>query len=127
MAKPTGRPFQFPITPLQAINVEAGAAKAPPKAPRSGDPEALVLTANAVLALDANLARIFNSTGIDDDELKHERAQYVHALKAMADFFKQIGIKDYDRRFYRLALAIDDLNRGAVEPLLAARQEREIK
>jgi hypothetical protein len=41
------------------------------------------------------------------DLLKHERACYIHALKA---------------RFYRLAVAIDDLNRGTVDPLLRERR-----
>ena len=120
MTKPTGtqKPTLFPVANLQATGVEAGAAS--PKV--FSDPEAAVLTANAVLALDAQLARIFNSSGVGDDELKHERAAYVHALKAISDFFKQLGIRAYDRRFYRLALALDDLNRGTVDPLLKERR-----
>lgn len=84
-----------------------------------GDRDALVKTANLVLALEAELARVFGSKPDEGtDRLQHERAIYVFALKAMADFFKGLGIPTYNRRFYRLALALDDLSRGRTDPLL---------
>jgi hypothetical protein len=84
-----------------------------------GDRDSLVKTANLVLALEAELARVFGSKPNEGtSELQHERAAYVFALKAMADFFKSLGIPAYDRRFYRLAVALDDLNRGRLNPLV---------
>jgi hypothetical protein len=124
MAKPTGaqKPILFPISRLQAIKFEACPESAPQGATPHGDQEALILSANLIIALEAQMDRIFNSRGADDDALKHERACYVHALKAISSFFKQLGIRKYDRRFYRLAVAIDGLNRGSVDPLLMERQ-----
>jgi hypothetical protein len=84
-----------------------------------GDRDALVKTANLVLALEAELPRVFGSKPNEaTSALQHERAAHVFALKAMADFFKGLGIPAYNRRFYRLAVALDDLSRGHVDPLL---------
>jgi hypothetical protein len=84
-----------------------------------GDQEVLVSTANLVIALESEMARIFGAKPAQEtSQLEHERACYVHALKAISVFFKRLGIQAYDRRFYRLALALDDLSRGRVDPLL---------
>jgi hypothetical protein len=72
--------------------------------------------ANAITTLKKKLADAFDSLS-DDHSPKYERARYGYALKAFSDFLKQVGI-DYRKRLYRLVLALDDLNRGIVDPLL---------
>jgi hypothetical protein len=44
--------------------------------------------------------------------------RYIHALKAISTFFDQVEARSYGVHFYRLALALDDLSHGAVDPLL---------
>jgi hypothetical protein len=67
--------------------------------------------------LKSELAIAFDSES-DDQSPKYERARYVYTLKAISTFLKEVGIASYQKRFYRLALALDDLNRGIVDPLL---------
>jgi hypothetical protein len=70
-----------------------------------------------ITTLKSELAIAFDSAS-DDLSPKYERARYICALKAISTFLKEVGIASYQKRFYRLALAIDDLNRGSVDPLL---------
>jgi hypothetical protein len=74
-------------------------------------------TENLVAVLNSDLVRAFDSPSADLSA-KYERARYAHALKAISTYLKKIGIGSYEKRFYRLALALDDLNRGTVDPLL---------
>lgn len=58
-------PILFPISEPQTV-------------PFGGDQEALVLTANLVIALESEMARIFGSKpGAETSPLEHERACYV--------------------------------------------------
>ncbi len=70
-----------------------------------------------IATLKSRLAFAFDSESADQSP-KYERARYIHALKAISNFLKEVGIASYEKRFYRLALAMDDLNRGSVDPLL---------
>jgi hypothetical protein len=70
-----------------------------------------------ITTLKSELAVAFDSES-DDQSPKYERARYAYALKAISTFLKEVGIASYQKRFYRLALAFDDLNRGSVDPLL---------
>jgi hypothetical protein len=70
-----------------------------------------------IATLKSELAVAFNSESADQSP-KYERARYMYALKAISTFLKEVGIASYQKRFYRLVLAIDDLNRGSVDPLL---------
>jgi hypothetical protein len=74
-------------------------------------------TENLVAVLNSDLVRAFDSPSADLSA-KYERARYALALKAISTYLKKIGIGSYEKRFYRLALALDDLNRGTVDPLL---------
>jgi hypothetical protein len=74
-------------------------------------------TGNAITTLKSGLALAFDSPS-DNPSSKYERARYAHALKAISTFLKEVGIASYQMRFYRLALALDDLNHGSVDPLL---------
>jgi hypothetical protein len=50
---------------------------------------------------------------------KDQRARYVYALRAVSDFLRGAGAKPrYVSRLWRLAVALDDLNYGVVDPLL---------
>ena len=71
---------------------------------------------NSVSALRSGLADAFNSRSTNHSP-KYERARYAFAFKTISTFLKGIGIVSYKKRFYRLALAFDDLNRGIVDPL----------
>jgi hypothetical protein len=70
-----------------------------------------------VSALKSELADAFDSYSTNHSP-KYERARYALAFKTISTFLKGIGIASYEKRFYRLALALDDLNRGIVDPLL---------
>ena len=70
-----------------------------------------------IATLKSELAVAFDSESADQSP-KYERARYMYALKAISTFLKEVGIASYQKRFYRLVLAIDDLNRGSVDPLL---------
>ena len=72
---------------------------------------------NPISALKSELAVAFNSQSSDQSP-RYERARYVYALKAISTFLKEVGIVSDQKRFYRLVLALDDLNRGTVDPLL---------
>ena len=72
---------------------------------------------NPISTLKSELAVAFDSQS-GDQSPKYERARYVYALKGYFDFLKEVGIVSYQKRFYRLVLALDDLNRGTVDPLL---------
>ena len=64
------------------------------------------------------MARAFDTKSADRS-VKYDRARYIHALKAISKFLKKVGASgSYEKRLYRLALALDDLNRGTVDPLL---------
>jgi hypothetical protein len=78
---------------------------------------ALSMLENHIRDLKSEMAVAFDSQS-GDQSPKHERAKYTHAFKAISSFLKEIGIGSYEKRFYRLALAFDDLNRGTVDPLL---------
>jgi hypothetical protein len=52
------------------------------------------------------------------DRATYDRARYVHALKGFSDFVTAIGSPQYQRPLFLLAQALDDLNHGAVHPLL---------
>jgi hypothetical protein len=78
---------------------------------------ALSMIENHIRVLKLKLTVAFDSQS-GDRSPKYERARYAHALKGISDFLKEIGIVSYQKRFYRLALALDDLNRGTVDPLL---------
>jgi hypothetical protein len=49
---------------------------------------------------------------------KDDRARYVRALKGFSDFVKAIGSPKYQRPLFRLAQALNNLDDGAVDPLL---------
>jgi hypothetical protein len=70
-----------------------------------------------IVALKEKMARAFE-TKLGERSPKYERARYVHALKAISTFFGQVEAPSYREHFYRLALALDDLSHGAVDPLL---------
>jgi hypothetical protein len=72
---------------------------------------------NSVSALKSGLAKAFDSHSTNHSP-KYERARYAFAFRTISTFLKGIGIVSYEKRFYRLALALDDLNRGIVDPLL---------
>jgi hypothetical protein len=75
-------------------------------------------TANLVVALKSEMARAFDSKSADRSA-KYDRARYIYALKAISKFLKEVGASgSYEKRLYRLALALDDLSRGTVDPLL---------
>ena len=82
------------------------------------EPE-LAAVQEVLARLGDELERAFNSNP-ERNWLEYERARYVHALAAVAKFL-DANTKSHDlsRRFYRLALALTDLNRGVVDPLLA--------
>jgi hypothetical protein len=69
-----------------------------------------------IVDLKEKMARAFETTG--ERSWKYERARYVHALKAFSTFLGQVEAPSYRVHLYRLALALDDLNHGAVDPLL---------
>jgi hypothetical protein len=70
-----------------------------------------------IVELKEKMARAFE-TNPGERSSKYERARYVHALKAISTFLGDIEARSYSEHFYRLALALDDLSRGAVDPLL---------
>jgi hypothetical protein len=70
-----------------------------------------------IVDLKEKIARAFE-TKLGERSSKYERARYVHALKAISTFFGDVEARSHRKHFYRLALALDDLNRGAVDPLL---------
>jgi hypothetical protein len=70
-----------------------------------------------IATLKSELAVAFDSESADQSP-QYERARYMYALKAISTFLKEVGTVSYQKRFYRLVLAIDDLNRGSVDPLL---------
>jgi hypothetical protein len=70
-----------------------------------------------VVDLKKKMACAFE-TKLGERSSKYERARYVHALKAISTFFDQVEAHSYGEHFYRLALALDDLSRGTVDPLL---------
>jgi hypothetical protein len=72
---------------------------------------------NPINTLKSELAIAFDSQSRDQSP-KYERARYGYALKAISTFLKEIGIDTYRKRLYKLVLALDDLNRGTVDPLL---------
>jgi len=78
---------------------------------------ALSMLENHIRDLKSKLAIAFDSQS-GDQSPKYERARYGYALKAISIFLKEVGIGSYRKRFYRLVLALDDLNRGTVDPLL---------
>lgn len=80
-------------------------------------PEPLSRLENRIRDLKSGMAFAFNSHSADRSP-KYERARYSFALKAISTFLKDVGIVSYQKRLYRLALALDDLNRGTVDPLL---------
>jgi hypothetical protein len=50
-----------------------------------------------------------------------ERARYTYALRELAKFLESCG-SIHHSRFWRLAMALDDLNDGVTDPLLKARR-----
>jgi hypothetical protein len=72
---------------------------------------------NLIVDLKKEMSRAFE-TKLDERSLKYERARYVHALKAISTFFDQVEARSHGEHFYRLALALDDLSHGTVDPLL---------
>jgi hypothetical protein len=72
---------------------------------------------NPITTLKSELAVAFDSQS-GDQSPKYERARYGYALKAISIFLKEVDIGSYRKRLYRLVLALDDLNRGTVDPLL---------
>jgi hypothetical protein len=75
-------------------------------------------TADIIAALKSELAHAFDTKSADRSA-KYDRARYMLALKAISTFLKKVGaMGSYEKRLYRLALALDDLNRGTVDPLL---------
>jgi hypothetical protein len=72
---------------------------------------------NPISTLKSELAVAFDSQSRDQSP-RYERARYGCALKAISTFLKEVGIVSHQKRLYRLVLALDDLNRGTVDPLL---------
>jgi hypothetical protein len=55
----------------------------------------------------------------DRSQAEHERARYIHALKAMSDFLRANNAPlHYRQRLHYLAIALNDLNEGKVDGLL---------
>jgi hypothetical protein len=78
--------------------------------------------ARAIADFQAGLRRAFDSAKPASSPVKdapYERARYVNALKAVSDLIKATsGQKQHMKCFYRLALALEDLNYDIVDPLL---------
>jgi hypothetical protein len=75
--------------------------------------------ANAVLALVAKNDAIATDSSPPDQTPKYKRLRLIHALQAIAEFYQELGFnKSLEWDFHHLALALDDLNRGTVDPLL---------
>jgi hypothetical protein len=70
-----------------------------------------------IVELKEEMARAFE-TNPGERSPKYERARYVHALKAISTFFGQVESRIHREHFCRLALVLDDLSRGSVDPLL---------
>jgi hypothetical protein len=71
----------------------------------------------SISTLESELAVAFDSQPRDQSP-RYERARYIYTLTAISTFLKNIGTVSYQEQFYRLAVALDDLNRGSVDPLL---------
>jgi hypothetical protein len=72
----------------------------------------------ALAKLGDELEQAFDSQP-DRISAKDQRARYVYALRAISDFLRAAGAKlPYVNRLWRLAIALDDLNQGIVDPLL---------
>ena len=72
---------------------------------------------NPINALKLELAAAFDEKPADFST-NYERAGYIYTLIAISAFLKEIGVVSYQEAFYRLAVALGDLNHGAVDPLL---------
>jgi len=83
------------------------------------NPELALAAVRKILAkLGDDLELAFNSKP-ECNWLGYERARYAHALAAVAKFLEaNTKSQELARRFYRLALALADLNDGRVDPLL---------
>jgi len=71
-----------------------------------------------IAALKSELIRAFDTKSADGSA-KYERARYIYALKAISKFLTKVGASSsYEKRLYRLALALADLSSGTVDSLL---------
>jgi hypothetical protein len=92
---------------------------------QSGDDERRALqdttveVINAVLALEAKNGAIATDSRSPDQTPKYKRVRLIHALQAIAEFYQELGCnKSLKWDFHHLALALNDLNQGTVDPLL---------
>jgi hypothetical protein len=82
------------------------------------DPELAALQL-IVARLGNELELAFNSNP-ERNWPEYERARYIHALATIAKFLgANTKSQDIAKRFWRLSVALADLDRGAVDPLLA--------
>jgi len=73
----------------------------------------------SMVTLSEGLEKAFDSDSDRKDEAS-ERARYIHALRAMSDFLRANNAPlRYAQRWNRLAVALNDLNEGKVDELLA--------
>jgi hypothetical protein len=75
-------------------------------------------TTDLVVALKSELAHAFDTKSADRSA-KYNRTRYIYALKAISKFLTEVGASSSCEKYlYRLALTLDDLDRGTVDPLL---------
>jgi hypothetical protein len=86
---------------------------------RSEIPSSVKILFASLVKLGDELEVAFESDPGRDD-VKYERARYIHALRAMSDFLRVNNAPlNYARRLNRLAVALNDLNDGKTDMLLA--------
>jgi hypothetical protein len=71
---------------------------------------------NALKKLHRNVARAFDQE--PDGNPVNERERYAAALDSVAQYFSSVAGRPIADRFFELASAISDLNKGTVHPLL---------
>ena len=109
----------------QAYRATALAVKISPSAAESTiiedarEPSPLNALLVSMVTLSEGLEKAFDSDSDRKDEAS-ERARYIHALRAMSDFLRANNAPlRYAQRWNRLAVALNDLNEGKVDELLA--------
>ena len=74
--------------------------------------------ANALEKLHRNVARAFDQEPDYPGNPANERERYAAALVAVAQYFSSVAGRPIAERFFELASAIADLNKGTIHPLL---------
>ena len=86
-------------------------------------PPQLKTMLTSLAKLHAEFEHAFTSPRKDNySKAEHERAQYIHSLKAISNFLRANNAPlHYAQRLFYLAIALNDLNEGKVDPLLEPR------